>query len=278
MAKIKVRPRPGALSELLKSKGMTQMDAASVRKCADRKTLLRIDRGEEVKRETLQQVAKQLQVPEEYFLHSPAAEATGDNDVPEPGTIMLRKLDAARLEQLLKGAERLEWQLSAQVRDDEARKFLEDFETAVEKFQKGLRLFREWALSGSSPSLRHQLDRLQTADDIAASLEQLAEHRLALLGADYLFWDCDSDDGEYEDNYWTHVNYRSSRIVLLSVEPGGTQSRRAPVSHGSLPPAFAPSNPPRDVSIISVNGVELPTRLDSDMPSLRTLDNDDIPF
>jgi hypothetical protein len=48
--------------------------------------------------------------------------------------------------------------------------------------------------------------------------------------------------------------------------------------HGSLPPAFAPPNARHDHSIISVNGVELPTRDDSDIPSLRTLDDSDIPF
>jgi hypothetical protein len=68
----------------------------------------------------------------------------------------------------------------------------------------------------------------------------------------------------------THVNYRSSRVVLLSVEPGGTQSRRAPVFQGSLPPTFAFPNPPGNRSTISVNGVELPT-LDDDAA-------DDVPF
>ena len=140
MAKIKICPHPGALSELLKTKGMTQMDAFEKTR-VDRKTLLKIDRGEEVKLETLQQVANKLQVTEEYFRHPTVADVASDGDAPEPGTIMLRKLHAAHLQELLVGAERLEWHLNANVRDNEARKFLEDFEAAVEKFRGDLRRF-----------------------------------------------------------------------------------------------------------------------------------------
>src|SRR4051812_21098109 len=116
MAKINVHPRPGALAELLKEKGMTKTDA-SQKTGVDRKTLSKIDRGGPVKLDKLQDVANKLQVPVEYLL-APAAEAIGD--VPEPGTIMLRKLDAARLEDVFEGANRIIWDLNAEVRGDEA--------------------------------------------------------------------------------------------------------------------------------------------------------------
>jgi transcriptional regulator with XRE-family HTH domain len=279
MAMIKVHPCPKALSELLKKKGITQMDASQMTG-VDRKTLLKIDRGEEVKLEKLQKVANKLQVPEGYFSHPVAAAVADDSGVPsalEPGTIMLRKLDWARLEELLKGAENVRWHLKVQVRDDATRKFLEEFEEAVENFRKQLVLDQPefW---DNDPSLRFQLNRLKTADDIASRLETLADQGVVLLGADYLFWDCDSEDVEHEYNYCTTVNYRSSRTVLLSVETGGTQSRRAPIFQGSLPPRFAPKKTPRGYTIVWVNGVELP-RLDEDiLQSLRTLDDDNIPF
>jgi transcriptional regulator with XRE-family HTH domain len=266
MAKINVHPRLGALSELLKRKAMTKMDAFQ-KTGVDRKTLSKIDRGEEVKKETLQKVANKLGVPEEYFSLPVEATAADDSDVPsalEPGTIMLRKLDWTRLQELLEGGETLRWHLKAQVRDDAARTFLEEFEQAVENFRKHLDLNVPEVWDGD-PSLRFQLNGLKTADDIAARLERFADHGVVLLGADYLFWDCDSEDRSYEDVYWTNVNYRSCRTVILSVESGGTQSRRAPIFQGSLPPRFAPNTPDIKTNVW-INGVQLPTRDDSDIP------------
>lgn len=256
MAKIKVRAHPGALSELLNKKGMTQMDAKD-KTGVDRKTLLKIERGEEVKLETIQRVATKLQVTEGYFsLPAAAVVADPDEDNPswtfEPGTIMLRKLDAARLEELLNGAERIKWHLNAAVRDETARKFLEEFETAVENF-RGHLVFGDNSLEPLS--LRIQLDRLKTADDIAARLERLAEYRLALLGADYLFWEHTYEEGEYEERRWSNEGYRSYNTALLSIEPFGTRSRRARIFAGKLPP----TSPQPIGHTVYVNGVELPS-------------------
>ncbi|MFG3595546.1 helix-turn-helix domain-containing protein [Bradyrhizobium sp. RDI18] len=270
MAKIKVHPRPGALSELLKTKGMTKMDAKEKTQ-VDRKTLSKIDRGEEVKLETLQRVVNKLQVTEEYFRHPPVSQETDKGDDPEPGTILLRKLDASRLHDLVEGTECFKWHLNAKVRDDDARKFLEDFEEAAEKFRKQ----NAFVFDDESHSLRLQLDRLKTADDMAARLERLAEHRLALLGGGHLFWECSVEEHSYEDVRWQTANYRSSYLVHLSIEPLGTQSRRVHIYVGETPPLFAPSDRRYDVF---VNGRQLPKIGDGDVPSPRTLEDGDIPF
>jgi transcriptional regulator with XRE-family HTH domain len=259
MAKIKVRPHAGALSALLKRKGMTQLDAHEKTR-VDRKTLLRIDRGEEVKLETLQQVAMKLQVTEEQFTHPSSANATDDGDrlsAVEPGNIMLRKLDAERLEELLNGVEDIRWKLNAPVRDDRARKFLEELEVVVQKFWEDLvhGCFPGERGKCADDSLRHQLSRLETAKDVATRLERMAEHRLALLGADYLFWDCTTEECHREDRRWCYDNYSSSNTALLSVEPLGTQSRRVHVFQGSVPPLLAP-----DIETpVYVNGRRLPS-------------------
>lgn len=252
MAKIKVSPHPRALSDLLKKKGMTQTDARQ-KTGVDRKTLLKIDRGEEVKLETLQRVAIKLQVTEEYFRHPPTADVTAAAaaDVPpEWGTIMLRKLDVARLEELLRQAARPRWELNAQVREDVARKFLVELEGAVENFW-GQVNSDDKDVKGTPLSLREQLDRLKTADEIAARLEQLAEHRLTLLGGTYQFWEC-SETTTYDEH--TRWSYFSSDRPLLSVEPFGTLSRRVQVSEyeGSPPPDFPTS---LEDGVVVVNGV-----------------------
>jgi hypothetical protein len=81
-----------------------------------------------------------------------------------------------------------------------------------------------------------------------------------VLGADYLFWEQSAKEACY-DGYdeslisgWLQ-EYKSSRVVLLSVEPFGAQLRRVGVFPGSEPPKFAPqTHPPTEVL---VNGIFL---------------------
>jgi len=261
MAKIKVRPRPGALSELLKTKGMTQMDANQKTR-VDRKTLSKIDRGEEVKLETLQQVATMLRVHEQHFLQPAAAAVSDDEDdflLPR-GTILLRKLDAARLEELLAAATRIDWCLNAQVPEETTRKFLEEFAVAVQHFKEHLHFQED---DGEPPSLKQQLDRHRAADHISAGIDGFSERRLAFLGAQYLLWECIETERGPPEHSWTKWSYFSKNVVLLSIEPLGTVSRRTSVDQGSVPPKSLISI---EDGVVFVNGMEWPSLEDPEPP------------
>ena len=147
---------------------------------------------------------------------------------------MLRKLDAARLEELLRGAERLEWHLNAKVRDDEARKFLEDFETAVENFrkQRPAHLLAELKLVSTYGSSSIAL-RLRTTSPPAWSSSPSTASRY--LGPTICSGNAHAEDGSSTRTAsWSQMSYRSSNTVLLSVEPFGTQSRRARIFHTEI--------------------------------------------
>jgi transcriptional regulator with XRE-family HTH domain len=130
MAKKKVRPRPGALQQLLKKKRMTQMDAADGG--LDRKTLRKIDRGEEVKLETLQDLATQLRVPVSFFFEATPAADEIDDSSDSMHTVMLRQIDPQRFVELLDVADRVEWLPNARILDEKTRKALQDLMTAVD--------------------------------------------------------------------------------------------------------------------------------------------------
>jgi transcriptional regulator with XRE-family HTH domain len=240
MAKKKVRPCPGALLDLLKRKGMTQMDAAVGG--VDRKTLRKINLGDQVKLETLQKLATTLHVPVSHFLEtSPPPDQTGGSVDPTYTVIMLRKLNAERLAELIKGAQEIRWLLNVQVIDNNARELLEHLEFAVSTAQSIERLFKY--------DLREQLRRLQAVDSFADLLQKLGKHRLAVLGAEYLHWNAE------ERNLPKKVSYTSHRYVLLSVDPSSTQSRRVRVDQGAEPP----KSPPDTSTIVYVDGRRLDT-------------------
>jgi transcriptional regulator with XRE-family HTH domain len=228
MAKKKIHARPGALMEILKKRNMTQLDAAGATRI-DRKTLREIDRGQEVKIETLQKLATRLRVPLANFVETAEADDIGDPSDPLH-FVMLRKLNGERLAELLKSAEAvglgrsIEWVLNVQVIDEKARKLLKELERTV----SSSRLIPGW-----TDGLSDQLERLESFERIGGILKELHECRLAVLGGDYVYW---------ERSYKPFmVDYRSGRKVLLSVEPSGTLSRRVPVSSGHEPPELAPN-------------------------------------
>jgi transcriptional regulator with XRE-family HTH domain len=247
MAKTKVRSHPEALWELLKKMAMTQMDAANVTG-VDRKTLAKINRGEEVKLETLQKVAKKLKAPLTQFEPSITdSRLTEDlvgnraEDASDPQhSLMLREVDASALAEMLKEAQRLRWQLNIQGVDEKTRESLEQFEDAVKELRQHLQLAPLEVDDEEADSLRLQLLGLKKVDRVTELLEALGQqHSLGVLGADYLFWERTFKQKFYHHIDLSEVHYTSQRIVLLSIEPSGTQFRRVRVSPGQEPPKFA---------------------------------------
>src|SRR5436190_1920165 len=97
---------------------------------------------------------------------------------------------------------------------------------------------------------------------MAACLARLAEHGLAVLGTDFLYWDRSVMTDWYVNDpsdpsappIAVIPGYESTRMVVLSVEPLGRQSRRVRVSLGSIPPVSVPPDGPK---VIYVDGLRL---------------------
>jgi transcriptional regulator with XRE-family HTH domain len=262
MAKVKVRSRPGALWDLLKRKNMTQMKAAE-KTGVDRKTLAKINRGEDVKEQIRRQVTTRLGVPEKVLDPAPTELAVFE---PSWG-VTVSKFDRERLKELLWNFDarppEIHWFLNLQAVDEKQRELLEQLELAVHQLSQELfRHFEPDELHLNKYSLSSELSRLKTAEAVDTLLGKLVKQGIGVLGGDYLQWKVSesieykyhSDDPDDFDEVPLH-EYTSKRIVQLSIEPYAIQSRRLPIWTGQEPPKSAPNAFTRVV----VNGAPLET-------------------
>jgi transcriptional regulator with XRE-family HTH domain len=278
MAKTKVRPHPGVLKQLLKEKNMTQAEVAAGGGI-DRKTQAKINRGEEVKLETLQKLANKLKVPITYFDPSTSRSVGHGKSViqfPKDQVVIdeahgciilqLRKVDADDLyEMLLWGeSEKVEWKLNVHTIDDETIPLLEQFEDAVNDV-------RDYINTPPDSSLRQELAQLKKTRHVASLMEKLAKHGLALFGASYLSWECDkgaetyaTDSGEFARPY---CHYRSHNHCVLSIDGHLAPERRQKVWQGTMPPRFAPEG-----TLVTVDGRYLNTDVEQQVDDFLNTD------
>jgi transcriptional regulator with XRE-family HTH domain len=250
MAKKKVCPHPGVLKQLLKERNMTQEEAANA--CViDRKTLAKIDRGEEVKQETLQKVANKLMVPATYF-DPPAGSSVDQLDSPFELSLLLRRVDADDLPLMLLWVDRkcIDWKLNVHTVDDETISLLEQFEDAVKDVH-------EHVNGAPDSSLRQELGQLKKTRHVASLMEELAKHGVAVFGGEYVSWHNEKGFDDYAER--PYVNYTSNAHVVFSIERHPAHEPRQKVWQGKLPPRFAPR-----ATLVTVNGKILD--VDEDIP------------
>jgi hypothetical protein len=231
-----------------------------------RKTLTKIDRGEDLKEGTLQKLANKLRVPVDHFY--PRANGLIDQEDSQPEGPMLRKLDWGRFVDLFGFSERVHWHLNVHKADVETIVFLERFEIAVNDYLQDLNG------PDADGNLKQQLESLKKTEKLRLFLEEMPKHRLAILGANYLYWDThggskaskeqqpslvrgQSERGfEYGDSDRPCIFYESSPRVVLSIEEHPAHERRAEfVPQGTLPPKYASDFE----TVVRVNGRLLET-------------------
>lgn len=263
MATRKIRPHPGALTKLLKQQNMTQTDAANT-SGIDRKTLSKIDRGEDVKEETLQKLAKKLNVPATHF-EPPASNSDGEASQPDDPQylhLMLRNVGSDRLAEMLAATENIRWKLNVRTVDDDAIQLLEQLEDAVNELHAHLMINSSEPSPDDDHSLRCELVELKKTMQISKLFEELTNHRLAIIGAEYLHWHSVKKTRWHDEILYTDIEYTSYRCVVLSIEPHPAQARRVKVWQGSVPPKLATDFQ----NEIWVNGVKLETDPDAEIP------------
>lgn len=293
MAKTMKAAAPGALTEILDARNLSQDDVSKAWQFS-RNTLRGINKGDPVKLETLQRLATHLRVPVDHFLqtssNSPEAgdganatteddedQEAGKADAPDNDAdpfkgVLLKPADVDALENELRYSVDTTWKIERPI-PREAVEPLEKLEEAVNDLE---------SLYYAPPpnkrgSLQIELDKIKAASRLSEIMDELKNHGLHVLLGSYIRWKREVRNPVYEDSGEV-VDYKSALMLILCIAPLSAKTKRATVFEGAKPPKYAAPGGPA----VYVNGRELPpepaARAANDDPPADNANDDDIPF
>lgn len=282
MAIEKVKPRVGALKEAMKNKDLTQERLREICGCS-RTTIADINKGKEVKFDTMNEIAKALRIPIEHLIEqkNDANEenlsdefVVADYDWFRRVSIKLQRIITANdLKQAIGHSKNIRWALQIEDMDEELSASLVNFEQKVTEFKE----YEQNSVSFEGNSLAKLVDKRKSHLQIQNDIALLVEKNVFIYGTNYLEWR-QSESYEYSDPYGegpSHkvVDYVSERNALIIINNQNKISTR----HELLLDPPPPQQRKEDDPIIRVDGRELKEQREQSEIDALDADND-FPF
>jgi transcriptional regulator with XRE-family HTH domain len=253
------------------ARGLSQAELAQ-QIGVDTKTLRAIERGEPVKEITMKTVAFKLGVPVEHLLHDVTTDeprrTLAPAEIEQRDQVVLKRTTAVALKKLLSESREIVWSLDLPEIEAQGKEALLKFEELIKTWHFQLRT------ASPSDSLRAQIERLETTNEITHRIQKLSDSNIFVLSGRYSRWERGERRDPYEDQV-CHVDYASSAIAVIALRTTSVTSVHVTVERGDVPPGTF-----RDLPYsVSIDGHEvwdgLPTRRVRSFA--RELD-DEVPF
>jgi transcriptional regulator with XRE-family HTH domain len=252
MALDKHTPRPGALKLAISKAGMTQAEFAQKARCS-RTTLQKIDRGEPVKAETLNEIAQVLGLPVAHLLGSEEKpEDTGPDQIVTDedevfgnfAKVLLRRLRTTNdVMKLLPYAGDISWLLNACDLSNDQEAALVNFEQRLNQFDER----EHWFMSTTGPSLAKLIEDKKAEKGIEEQIKQLADAGLYVYGTKYIVWSKEKEMHQFNPYEFQQDEvqvYTSKRVTMIAFDSDNAKSIRANVYIGHPPPEHATDEKP----------------------------------
>jgi transcriptional regulator with XRE-family HTH domain len=269
MAKIMVTPRPSVLKKFLEAEGKTFEEVAAALQMS-RATLRRINDGKPVKDETLRNVADHLRKPVSHFLcerpQVVSSDQSGDKLLVERtigsvtmASILLRRLDGEQFRYLANLRSAIEWSLSVSKLSPRAAEILRTLESLlVEKPKKcdsneiviGIPggdnfeiVISNHVVHSGRNSLSRLIEQAEKVHNFEECLKGLTEEGVFLLGSEFLYWNCRTEEAWVSGDETKKVEiYTSEYRYKIVVQGSNVSTIRASVVIGTPPPTTVPEN------------------------------------